>query len=238
MKAMKRYIQIGYVSVLFSIFVFRFCIPNVQEYLKDESIVLTSTEILSEPIEAPSITICPMTADKNNGWKKDYRTVDYTNFSYFYEVCRDAEDMNDCALEETFNLEETIHYIFLAGNSFQMSNSSEHFSSDITCAACGYGQCHTLKENTSIMTYGEARYGALMFGMNISLNYDIFFHDAKLFYLSMNPGTTPGFRLNLLQGEAQTRVLSIKAIKHIKRDTVRSPCESKANYSFTDCIRY
>ena len=121
-------------------------------------------------------------------------------------------------------------------------NSIGHFSNDMTLTV--YGNCHTLEQNATISTFDEYRSGVLTFTVNKTLENMFFIGDPRYFYLSVNPGMVPGFKVGpqrlsktLALNGAVSRIWNIKIIKHIKRNTAESPCNADVNYSFTECLK-
>ena len=241
MGKIKTILQISYVCFLCLIFLFGFGITNFRKYFKDDSLIVLSKEILTNPIEAPAITICPINPISGFGLKTISQSNNYkpneTLFKAIWRSCEKEKGIGECVMDETYSLQEAVPNIALAGSYMNIIESIGHFDTDISCMGCGWGRCYTLKDNVEIMTFGKSELGPLAIALKKSLNFDIFIHDKKFFYISMNPGTTPGFRLSFRQGENLTRIVSVKSIKHVKRNTVSNPCHENIAYSFTDCIR-
>ena len=235
MMSMKIYFRALYVSCLLTIFLIGFGIPNLRKYLQDDSLVVFSKEFLTNPIQAPAITICPINQNTGFGLKtKSFKS----NETFLHNSCGSGEtDIENCIMKQTYSLKESVPNIAFAGRYLELSETFGHFSSDISCIRCGWGQCHTLEENITILTFGKIDLGPLTFALNKSLHFDIFFHDKKFFYISMNPGITPGFRLSFTKGENLVNIVSVKLVNHIKRNTVANPCHEDTEYSFIDCIR-
>ena len=221
-------------------FLIGFGLPNLRKYLKDESVEVMSKEILKSSTQAPAITICPINPNSGVGLKTNQ--TKQPNDTFFKMMCgqwETAQDIEKCVIEQTYKISEAVPNISHAGSflHFKPSKNSEQFTTDITCIGCGWGQCYTLEKNATILTFGKLEFGPLTFALNKSLNFDIFFHDKRFFYISMNPGMTPGFRLSFRQKDNLTRIVSLKAIKQVKRNTFSNPCHEDTEYSFTDCIR-
>ena len=72
MWTMKIFLQICYICTLFLIFLFGFDLPNFRKYLKDDSVLVLSKEILINPTQAPAITFCPTNPISGFGLKTIY----------------------------------------------------------------------------------------------------------------------------------------------------------------------
>ena len=104
-KQVKVLLQPIYILVLLSIFLIWFGIPNVEKFLKDESIVVLHKEYLPRPVPAPMIKICHY-SETGVGWKglKDV----WSNF--YRAVCEEVkeEDIEDCIHNNTWSLSESV----------------------------------------------------------------------------------------------------------------------------------
>ena len=176
-----------------------------------------------------------MNPNTTQGWKMNnfYNPRNISN-----AACGDIveEDFASCILQKTFSKQETIFKFSHAGQG-KIVNASEHFNSDVSYTPPG--QCHTLKGNAKILTFGDSfQRGFLSFTLNSTLDYIIMLHDSRYFYLSLDSEAIPGVRLKIQSSNtSRTEIYNLKMIKHIHRNTAVRPCNNEADYNFTRCLR-
>ena len=222
-------VKIVYVCILFSAFLYAFGIPNLKKYLEDESVVVLKREYASEPIDAPSITMCPFNTNRSvlTGWKTGNR---------FSKICQEAtkENLISCLTNNSYSLQESITKLKVGQEN--IAKTEGLFKSEIFFNE--YGQCHTLTKQLPIPKYGKSQADRLRINMNATLQMEIILYDSKYFYPSKSLEAFPGIRVNIVAGHAeQVSVFILKIVKHIKRNTAESPCNDEADYSFSHCLR-
>ena len=134
MWTMKIFLQICYICTLFLIFLFGFDLPNFRKYLKDDSVLVLSKEILINPTQAPAITFCPTNPISGFGLKTIYGNKYKPNDTLFKNIwrhCNPDRDIGKCVMEETYDLEEAVPNMALAGSYLKKLESIERFTSDI-----------------------------------------------------------------------------------------------------------
>ena len=209
-------IKFSFIVILFAIFFFLFGIRFIQKYLDDGNLTKISSEILEEPVKAPSIMVC--SPAMINGSLPSNDEDLYT----FFEECKDArrEEINNCILAHTQSLDDTILKI----NDFEPFG---HFTSEMT----PLGQCHTLDSRT---TFGPLPLPMVKLTLNASVNRIVYIGDKNFRYFSDDPDAVPGSRKFAIK-DTQSGY-SLKIIKKIKRNTQKNPCIEDVNHSFTNCL--
>ena len=231
-KTAKVFLHISYIFILFILFFTGFGITSINKYMKDESIEIVSKEFLTEPILAPSVTICPTNPLRANGLKIKEPCGSKTN-----------DDLLACIMRNTYTLTEALVGIGLPnqkmknGETFHYqeitrANLSRHFSSRMFTY-----NCHTIRSGIEIRTYGKIKKGPLRVLLNDSLDYWIYVSDPKYSILSVDLGALSGFRFRLRHSTNNRIFYNMKMTKHIKRSTVQQPCNADADYSYTECVQ-
>ena len=66
------------------------------------------------------------------------------------------------------------------------------------------------------------------------MNYHIFAHDPKFFFIYNNPKVFPGLKLKLQNGSGTILHISLK--KHVDLSRKNNPCNVNPDYDFTKCV--
>ena len=218
-----------FIFILFIIFVFFFGYQYVADYIKDENLVTLQYKTTEESVLAPSITVCSSykNSPTQTGWKN---LTKKGLFGIFEELCGGGAEANldECIASNTISLEKRILGIKMDEGSSEI-NPKELFDSELNL----FGQCDMIKDNTFLGRKILAP-GPILF-LNKSYTHAIFIHDQKFRFLSGNPEVVPGFRF--LVNEPTEIQVTFNIIEHVKRNTVRNPCNVDAKYSFTKCVK-
>ena len=164
-----------FVFLLFWTFLIFFGIPNVKKYIKNDSLVVQSVKESSvDPILAPSIVICSTNPATGIGWKIGNGKIENASMAdvlrFYRFVCGSADDLQNCISDKTYGLDEAVLRLSFAGGQFEELRSPGHFRSDIRLT--GFGQCHTLKKNATILPTGRSyQEGFLTLTLNSSLDH-------------------------------------------------------------------
>ena len=101
------------------------------------------------------------------------------------------------------------------------------------------GRCHTLQFPEAVGSLLDDY--LLTISFNQSLSYDIFMHDPKYFFTTLNPAAFPHIRIKRkpLQNETDRNYdfLYVSQTKHSKLNRDDYPCEEDDQYNFRQCVK-
>ena len=221
----------GVFVIMLCIIFLRFFALSTFEKWERQDVQIVRRKETRDSLPAPGVTICPVKAGSDSGWKADNNTLENPAL----DICVGEGDIEDCVGRNTFTLEEVVN---VNGSSrltyFKNETDSKEeelingslWTSRMTDTT--NGMCHTLilDKDISKSTY-------LQIGLNYNLT-TVFLHDPKFFVFKDTNVLIPFLKLKDVLNKEFIILPTTK--KRMKRDS-KFHCNPDENYDFGDCVR-
>lgn len=209
--------KVGFISVLFLIFLKFFAIAQIQAYMNEGVFVEVS---YSTDVPSPDFTVCPLNDSTESGWK---------DFGWkVLQNCDRVKNSIECLLNFTFIAED------YTARLSHFANTTEEIT------AFQYGNCLSFKVDSKLKLESRMGSGKIRIPLKKSLAYSIFIYDPKFFFISTNPKAHPGLKIDLdfeLLQKNDKIYSKIELVQHEKLNQVSQPCIEEETYNFGECLR-
>ena len=216
---------------LLGLFLHFFGHPAVKRY-QEQKVLVVSTRRETKGTQAPALTFVASGKDTKTGWKKKVKGW----AGFVQTLCKGAnttEIIVSCIEQETYNLSDiTERGAIIKGYSDKVKdpNWTEDFSHTYA------GRTFTLDPSMKLRPFSWSE-NKLRIGLKINLNYEIYIHDPKFFYVTRNPEPGhPSFRDDI-NSEKLPYVYAFALTEVEEINVPDDPCNEDSEYNFRQCIK-
>ena len=217
---------------LFGMFLHFFGKPALERYLDKKVIVVTSRrETGGTP--APALTIVVKRSDTGTAWKKEALRSKLFVESICGEPKNQNQSITDCIEENTYDQSEISQSVNL-GLGFFSTTVKDPWVEDFTYSFLG--RIYTLNI-TKKLRFDSLKDCPLRIGLEPNLNYDLFIHDPKYFYVTRNPESgAPSVRKTVNPAEL-SYFYSFALTEVEELDVPMDRCNNDPDYNFRTCVK-
>ena len=214
---------------LFVIFLHFFGIPNIERYLRQEVMVVSSTKN-SKGIPAPTISVFAANAITKRGWRSNNTTPSVELIDFH---CGDASDIQKCITEETYNRSDVVKQVQIGYRTNESLMDPRFWQEEFKHPY--YGRRFTLNidrglENDKDQIYIQLRPG---------LFYTVYIFDKNFFVKNINSLSFPflSFPLTMKHGAASNEhyYWNIAVTERFELNHPDDPCD-EGNFILEELI--
>ena len=223
-------VQGVFVIMLCIIFLRFFALSTFEKWEKQDVQIVRRKEP-RDSLPAPGVTICPVKAGSDSGWKPDNNTLENPAL----DICLGEGDIEDCVRRNTFTLEEVVNVNSSSRLTYFKNETDSKEEESINGSLwtsrmtdTTNGMCHTL-----ILDMDISKSTYLQIGLNYNLT-AVFLHDPKFFVFKDTNVLIPFLKLKDVLNKEFIILPTTK--KRMKRDS-KFDCNPDENYDFGDCVR-
>ena len=217
---------------LFGMFLYFFGKPAVERYLEKKVVVVTSRRETGGT-EAPAITVVVVNRNLTS-WKKEVPSSEIHGIaSYLCGEPGPNQSIIGCIEESTYDLSEISQSVNLG--------LPGGFSNDINYSWVEdfrffFGRTYTLSLNKKLR-YDSSPEGFLRIGLERNLDYYIFIHDLKYFYVTENPESETMSVRKIAYGKEKSSYYHFGLTEVEELDVPHDRCNNDPNYNFGTCVK-
>ena len=218
--------------LLFGLFLQIFGFPSLQRYL-DKKVLLVTSLRDTDGLEAPAVTVLVRGNKTMTGWKPT--RFMYSNFVEYF--CTDPmnkknQTITACIEEKTYNRTEISKKVALGVRHWSRPVNVvwvEDFTHSVP------GRKYTFKMSNGL------RVGKLSDMLRISfqpnLQYSLYLHDERYFYISLNPESAPPSVHKIVDPGMLPYYYRLGLTEVEELNLPNDPCNEDPEYNFNACVK-
>ena len=217
---------------LFGLFLHFFGLPALRRYNEQKVIVVKSVRE-SSGVPVPAVTISVKDKVSGNGWKK--QGVEWHPTKVLCKKSNSAEEITECIERLTYNLSEISSGVTLGpGRGFEQKIEDPKWEEDYLHTYAGriYTLELPIQLDPTSLTHNFFR-----IGLKRDFKYDLYIHDPKNFYLTVNP--EPGFPYvkKVVDPDNLPYYYRLGMTEVEELNVPDDPCNEDPDFNYNQCIK-
>ena len=228
-------VKIGVQVTLFVVFLNMFGIPSLNRF-NAKKVLMTSVEEKQGHFSVPAVTICPMNATSQYGFRKVSSQTSAANGNMVWDICKGLkhESIVQCIEENTYDQQSTIVKVT---KEYLSDDHLPHYKWIPDFSLAFAGMCYTLETNYTLGTdLQNSNFKIELDHQKSSVAFVVHIHDPNFLVVNLNP-VLPFNMFKLAQDKPKFKHLRFIVIQHKNLDVPSKRCNPDPSYSFTSCIK-